>query len=748
MNENRKQRHITKQRILGIFAILAILAIAMAGTASAKSLYLVTHHQMQFQAWNINPDGTISWQANYPLQHVYAPAGVAIHEPSSALFISSESSNLEWVDANLNPVGWMQITQLAGLAVDDNNDILYAIKRSDKALYAFDFNPTTNALTLKPGFPKTLSALHSNSGMGIALDVLSDPSLLWVADGGNKMIRAYNTTTWNEDTTKSFSTASTGKGAVGIGMDRRRGIIYWGSMSYGAWVPPNSGSLNLSKYDLNTKILTSQNINIPSPPTNAQVVDVSVDEDTGLVYITETQAVSVWDTTTSPWTRVDRHALTDSAAGIAVTNAAYMPDLAVNKTDDVDDGECVGVGGNIQYTISYQNTGDIDLTGVTIVDDLPAEVDYVSGGTYDNVAHQVTWNIGDLAQGATGSVQVTVKVNSLATPGSTIINYATIDSSETQPTTVQEKTDICTNQPPVADAGDDQIVEQTEYQGADVELNGSGSYDPDSDPLTYMWTWDSESASGVNPIVLLPLGNTEITLVVNDGTVDSKSDTVVITVVDTTPPVLICPGDVTVEQETADGTEVELEATASDICDADVDITSDELAIYPLGTTIVTFTATDDSGNSATCMTTVTVEDTIAPEVGCLETVNPHGNNIPGAKNGKDTNEDGFYELKAKDICDVEPDLYLMSIDLDATTDLVDAFDLSAALGPYPSGYRVKYTEANGATEISEKKIGSDSGQADAIDSHVKGPHDLIVFAMDDTGNLGVMTCLVPPPPK
>ena len=748
MNKNRKQRQITKRRILGAFVILAILAIAMAGTASAKSLYLVTHHQQQFQAWNINPDGTISWQGNYQLQYAHYPAGVAIHEPSSALFISSESNDLEWVDANLNPVGWMQITELAGLAVDDNNDILYAMRRSNKQLYAFDFNSTTNNLTLISGFPKTLSALHSNSGMGIALDVLSDPSLLWVADGGNKMIRAYNTTTWNESTTKSFSTASTGKGAVGIGMDRRRGIIYWGSMSYGAWVPPNSGSLNLSKYDLNTKILTSQNINIPSPPTNAQVVDVSVDEDTGLVYITETKAVSVWDTTTSPWTRLDRHTLNDSACGIAVTNAAYMPDLAVNKTDDVADGECVGVGGNIQYTIAYNNTGDINLTGVTIVDDLPAEVDHVAGGIYDNVTHKVTWNIGDLAQGVPSSVLVTVKVNSTATPGSTIINYATIDSSETEPTTVQEKTDICTNQPPVADAGDDQIVEQTEYQGADVELNGSGSYDPDNDPLTYMWTWDSESASGVNPIVLLPLGNTEITLVVNDGTVDSKSDTVVITVVDTTPPVLICPGDVTVEQETADGTEVELEATASDICDADVDITSDELAIYPLGTTIVTFTATDDSGNSATCTTTVTVEDTIAPEVGCLETVNPHGNNIPGAKNGKDTNEDGFYELKAKDICDVEPDLYLMSIDLDATTDLVDAFDLSAALGPYPSGYRVKYTEANGATEISEKKIGSNNGQAGAIDSHVKGPHDLVVFAMDDTGNLGVMTCLVPPPPK
>ena len=142
------------------------------------------------------------------------------------------------------------------------------------------------------------------------------------------------------------------------------------------------------------------------------------------------------------------------------------------------------------------------------------------------------------------------------------------------------------------------------------------------------------------------------------------------------------------------------------------------------------------------------IYDRCPPEVACLETVNPHGNNIPGGKNDKNTNEDGFYELAATDICDAEPELYLMSIDVETTADLLGAFDISMALGPYTSGYKVKYTEANGAKEISEKKIGSDNGQADAIDSHVKGPHDLVVFAMDDAGNLGVMTCLVPPPPK
>jgi hypothetical protein len=92
------------------------------------------------------------------------------------------------------------------------------------------------------------------------------------------------------------------------------------------------------------------------------------------------------------------------------------------------------------------------------------------------------------------------------------------------------------NQPPVADAGPDQTVELETSEGTEVTLDGSGSFDPDEDPLTYEWTWNGESTDGVNPTVVLPLGTKTITLVVNDGKVDSEPDTVNITVEDTTPP--------------------------------------------------------------------------------------------------------------------------------------------------------------------------------------------------------------------
>ena len=93
------------------------------------------------------------------------------------------------------------------------------------------------------------------------------------------------------------------------------------------------------------------------------------------------------------------------------------------------------------------------------------------------------------------------------------------------------KTELLPNHPPVAKAGPDQTVLVTApLSTAEVTLDSSGSYDPDGDPLTYTWTWDGDTAHGVSPTVELPLEITTITLVVNDGEMDSEPDSVDITV--------------------------------------------------------------------------------------------------------------------------------------------------------------------------------------------------------------------------
>ncbi len=179
------------------------------------------------------------------------------------------------------------------------------------------------------------------------------------------------------------------------------------------------------------------------------------------------------------------------------------------------------------------------------------------------------------------------------------------------------------NTPPVAHAGNDQLVECAcnTMDGTRVTLDGSGSYDADDDPITYTWTgpFVGSPAHGATPTVTLESGcpvDYVITLVVNDGIDESEPNDVVITVVDTTPPVINCPSDVTLECPADTSVEANGSATAVDSCGS-VTITLSDQWQPDCGDTGIltrTWTATDECGNSSNCVQTLTVVDTTPPE--------------------------------------------------------------------------------------------------------------------------------------
>jgi hypothetical protein len=206
------------------------------------------------------------------------------------------------------------------------------------------------------------------------------------------------------------------------------------------------------------------------------------------------------------------------------------------------------------------------------------------------------------------------------------------------------------------------------------------------------------------------------------------------TVVDTTPPAITVPANITEEATGPGGANVSYTTSATDIVDVTDPVTCSPASgsLFAIGTTTVNCSSTDLHGNTSTKSFTVTVEDTTAPSSGCSATTNPSGGNIPNAgdnpKSGQ--NPDGFYLLSSEDAVDPNPKIYVV----DTAT--------GHTWGPFPSGTKIKYTEANGATPSQKAGAGD-------FDWQLKGQGDAATYAVDSTGNRSASaSCLVPDPPK
>jgi len=199
----------------------------------------------------------------------------------------------------------------------------------------------------------------------------------------------------------------------------------------------------------------------------------------------------------------------------------------------------------------YSNPDTVLITVVEVVNQAPvanagpdrtvtataggyASVQLNGSGSYDPegspLTYAWTWTVGPQPYSATGvspTVQLPVGVHVITL----IVHDGSLYST---PDTVQITVLQPTNQAPIANAGPDRTVTATGGGYASVQLNGSGSYDPEGSPLTYSWTWtigaQTYSATGVGPTVQLPVGTHIVTLVVHDGSLFSAPDTVQIVV--------------------------------------------------------------------------------------------------------------------------------------------------------------------------------------------------------------------------
>jgi hypothetical protein len=132
------------------------------------------------------------------------------------------------------------------------------------------------------------------------------------------------------------------------------------------------------------------------------------------------------------------------------------------------------------------------------------------------------------------------------------------------------------------------------------------------------------SRSGVPAGNNFPVGETIVTYIATDAGGNTASDTQKVTVVDTTAPTITAPADKTLYTgagaTSCSVTIANLDATlgtatANDNCPGATATRTSSGNVFPLGETLVTYTATDAHGNTATATQKVTVVDNTPPVV-------------------------------------------------------------------------------------------------------------------------------------
>jgi hypothetical protein len=305
---------------------------------------------------------------------------------------------------------------------------------------------------------------------------------------------------------------------------------------------------------------------------------------------------------------------------------AGSPDLGITK-----DAPAIAQPGEvITYTIKYTNRlgiivtadgeagggtlPDSTATDVRITDLLPSLVTYVpgsatQGGTLSG--NVLTWNLGDLPVGASGSVSYQVTVSPSAISGDSFTNYALIFSAENDANTNDNRAAVVTtvvSSNVTIRCSVDRIVEAGAEWTFDAPV-ATGGCGPGAPAVTILSTVTNrvEGDCAANFTATR-------TWVATDICGNSNTCSQTITVRDTTPPTLLCAGDRTVEI----GTDWAFEPPTAG-AGATVVILSTVTNVSGLCgfQAIRRWAATDACGNSNTCSQTVTVVDTTPPVIVC-----------------------------------------------------------------------------------------------------------------------------------
>ncbi len=259
---------------------------------------------------------------------------------------------------------------------------------------------------------------------------------------------------------------------------------------------------------------------------------------------------------------------------------------------------------NCSATDSQNNTANGSFT-VNVVDTtqpvltLPANIT-VAALDPSGVTVNFTASANDKVDGPV-AVTCSPVSGSVFIVGTTTVNCSATDSHSNTVSGSFTVTVTLDTTPPVLNLPANMTVEAVNASGALVNFTASAN-DAVDGPVAVTCSPASDS--------IFPFGTTTVNCSATDSHSNTASGSFTITVVDTTPPVLTLPANMTVTALNASGASVSFTVSANDLVDGSMAATCSSASgsMFPVGTTTVKCSATDSHGNTASGTFTVSVQ--------------------------------------------------------------------------------------------------------------------------------------------
>jgi uncharacterized repeat protein (TIGR01451 family) len=375
-----------------------------------------------------------------------------------------------------------------------------------------------------------------------------------------------------------------------------------------SWTAANSSGTESCNQTITVNDITPPTITIATPaPVSADANCQAVVPDlTGEAHVVDNCGCDSSDSADACIGRVPITVTQDPAPGTLVGIGPHTITLTANDGSSNNDG--AGNTATITTTFTVNDTTPPTFSFVP-----PSVTAYTGAGASacETVVSNATLGTATAADSCgTATVTRSPSVNTFSA-GTTTVTWTATDGAGNMATATQSVTVVDNTAPTVSAPADLTLQCASEIPAA------SSSQATASDNCATPTVTVSDSSNGGAGTTASPLVITR-TFTATDAAGNSASDAQIITVKDTTPPVLNAPNIVVSNDAGSCSAAVSFTGlSATDNCGGTANITTSVPSgtTFPKGTTTVTATATDAAGNTTSKSFTVTVNDTEAPSI-------------------------------------------------------------------------------------------------------------------------------------